>query len=110
MRPKRYRDWCNGSGSTCEPSSIPKRRVRHNIDFLQRHVGILKKLAMPSTWFHFRFVRNEEIWEEYGRDVFMYHDGNEEAMTWPEGTSVSFRLFEHADGKPQAADVLLISK
>lgn len=90
--------------SRCRPPS-PRRRRKSSIELAQRHFGVLKKPAMRSCWYAFRFIRSEELHDEYGRDIFMYYRDNEEAMEYAEGTSVSFMLHEREDGKPQAVDV-----
>jgi len=104
-RPKRYQQ--DGSSRAYRPTA---RKTRSATALAQRHVGSMKKPAMRSTWFAFRFIRCEELHEEYGRDIFLYYKGNEDAMELPEGTSVSFALREREeDGMPQAVDVKVIS-
>lgn len=101
-RPKRYQQ----ERSQYQPT--PLKKLRSATGFAQLHMGTMKKPAMRSTWFAFRFIRCEELYEEYGRDVFMYYKGNEDAMDLPEGSSVSFALSERDDGMPQAVEVRLI--
>lgn len=102
-RLKRYQnDDSQHSRERPKRSNLPKSALR------QRHVGILKKPAMRGAWFAYRFIRCDELYEIYGRDVFMHKSGNEEAMEYPEGSSVSFTIFERED-KHQAENVRLIA-
>jgi len=50
----------------------------------------------------FGFIENRELYDKYGRDVFIHR---KQMGDLTEGTEITFKCDVNADGKPQARDV-----